>query len=452
MFFKNIFSSGKRREVPVGVFLGQTGTGKTTLLNKICGTKYEAGWSETSKTRHLFKNPNNVGKGAFELLDTPGTDSSQETYKHAVLLKHALTTSEVNTVFVIVKYENRHNKIVANFINVQAPVYKYESKIVVMISHWDLSTNPNEEEVSIRKNLEKNCAGVIFYSQNDSSQKLADSMFSFLKKMKRGKLEIPDEEFFMTFNIYQIKISMIKDYDRYQKDLLRLESEFKKLSLSIEMSGEEKDEFIHSLIVSFKIESETLLSNFEERHRDEMNGMDYYVSYIHFQKECVQINDMFAKQMSQLMSYDLNDKQDPRNLIKRCPNPSCGLIWFKTEGCAGATSCGSRVSVFFDILKKGSLKFEFIRKDDGSFKWVKRKMAPVQKDQSQRNSQGQGKGCGTKFVWSELPKLEDEKLLELFQAKTIEEVKQRLTRKDFIQQKRIYDETIDKTIYSTPPS
>lgn len=35
---------------------------------------------------------------------------------------------------------------------------------------------------------------------------------------------------------------------------------------------------------------------------------------------------------------------DPLNLIKKCPNPECGLVWIKVFGCDGETYCGHRLS------------------------------------------------------------------------------------------------------------
>ncbi len=32
------------------------------------------------------------------LIDTPGTDSSSEAYKHAILLREGLTATEINTI------------------------------------------------------------------------------------------------------------------------------------------------------------------------------------------------------------------------------------------------------------------------------------------------------------------------------------------------------------------
>ena len=41
------------------------------------------------------------------------------------------------------------------------------------------------------------------------------------------------------------------------------------------------------------------------------------------------------------MSYSLIDKNDVRNLIKKCPE--CGIIWIKVDGCPNVT-CGERMN------------------------------------------------------------------------------------------------------------
>ena len=40
------------------------------------------------------------------------------------------------------------------------------------------------------------------------------------------------------------------------------------------------------------------------------------------------------------MSYNPEDSNDPRNMIRSCP--FCGEIWIKVEGCDSVTTCGNR--------------------------------------------------------------------------------------------------------------
>ena len=127
---------------PIVVLMGRTGTGKTTLFNKICGTNRTAEAGSSSVTRDLCLHDVNCGDNPFSVIDTPGNNSKQEAYKHAVLLRAALTVKKVNCVFMIMSFENRFDLMVEYFLEQQELLYKYDHKIILMISHWDLSKNP----------------------------------------------------------------------------------------------------------------------------------------------------------------------------------------------------------------------------------------------------------------------------------------------------------------------
>jgi hypothetical protein len=117
-------------------------------------------------------------------------------------------------------------------------------------------------------------------------------------------------------------------------------------------SVEDKDEVLHMTIVQFKNEIERLL----QQHGRAMKELEYYAFYIKMQKENVKICDEFVEKVAALMSYNLFDNQDSRNLIKRCP--FFNLIWYKTEGCDGSTNCGSNsFSNYFDVTAKPFWKY-----------------------------------------------------------------------------------------------
>ena len=59
----------------MGIVMGEVGSGKTTLFNKVCDTQFEAGWSESSLTRGLFIHDSANSFYPFTLIDTPGTNS-----------------------------------------------------------------------------------------------------------------------------------------------------------------------------------------------------------------------------------------------------------------------------------------------------------------------------------------------------------------------------------------
>lgn len=55
--------------------MGHCGVGKTTIFNKICGTKRLAAFAENSLTRGLASHDASYGKNPFTVIDTPGDNS-----------------------------------------------------------------------------------------------------------------------------------------------------------------------------------------------------------------------------------------------------------------------------------------------------------------------------------------------------------------------------------------
>ncbi|CAF1334831.1 unnamed protein product [Rotaria sp. Silwood1] len=451
--------------------MGRTGAGKTTLVNALCGTRHESGAGKGSVTRNLFRNDVGNGENAFSLIDTPGTDSSIETYKHAFLLREALTATKMNTIFIVIKYDSRFDKMIDNYFELEQPVYNYGNKIIVMISHWDQSKEPEKDFREICELFQDECTNInniIFYSEQSSKIEVANLMYTCISNMEEEKLEIKDEDFFLQFNICQMKSQMKVSLTHYQKKANLLSQEYTELINSVKSeSVEDKDEVLHMTIVQFKNEMETLLQEFRLQHGGAMAELDYYTFYIKMEKENVRICDEFVEKVVPLMSYNLFDNQDPRNLIKKCPY--CGLIWFKTEGCDGTTTCGNnKFDSYYDVSSKAFWKYH-LQRTDGKLQWTKNPMKKNILEESTRDGKetlirsvqwvstiikecsddanSKRVGCGKEFKWSQLPKVDDDLILELFKVKTIDQAKQLIQAGNFRDVKQNYEFCIDSTFY-----
>ena len=89
---------------------------------------------------------------------------------------------------------------------------------------------------------------------------------------------------------------------------------------------------------------------------------------ITLQNDLLKYNEDFKTQATPLMSYDIFDRNDPNNWLKRCPN--CSLIWMKIDACSN-TTCGNRGSLtLFDVFAKAFWKF-VLKKIDGRLQWSK---------------------------------------------------------------------------------
>ena len=115
-------------------------------------------------TQNLYENYNNIGNNSFKLIDTPGTDSKVDVFKHAILLKTDLTTQEINTIFVILKYDNRCERIEEDYIKILHPILKYSHKVVIILSFWDMSDNQEEDFKQIYEIMGPHNKSIICYS------------------------------------------------------------------------------------------------------------------------------------------------------------------------------------------------------------------------------------------------------------------------------------------------
>ncbi|CAF3570331.1 unnamed protein product [Adineta steineri] len=403
---------------PIAIIMGKTGAGKTTLANKICGTVHRAGSSRGSMTQQLYQNDINCGNYPFALIDTPGTDSSKESYKHAVLLREGLTA-------------------------------KKATKVVVVISHWDQSKDPRNDFKEICESFEDECpnvSNIIFISDQCSGSEVANLMYDCLSNMQAEEIRITDDEFYLNFNTYQMKSEVKVSFQQYQKSAKQVEQEYIELMRNLQSaSTEEKDEILHMCIVQFREDMEDLLQKFQQQHVRTMEELDYYTFYIKLQNGNIKLCNEFAEKVAQLMSYNLLDKTDPRNLIKRCPK--CQLIWYKTEGCDGTTSCGNNgFSSYFDLSSRPFFQYKLVRVN-GKFTWRKNEKTKPKPVQEVRNN-AKRVGCGASFEWKAQPKIEEEKILELYKVKTIEEAKELIRNADFQRMKTEYECSIDRRFHS----
>ncbi|CAF1011504.1 unnamed protein product [Rotaria magnacalcarata] len=434
---------------PNAVLMGRTGAGKTTLANKLCGTSHQSGAARGSVTQELFQNDVNCGSFPFAIIDTPGTDSAKESYKHAFLLRTGLTTTKVNAIFFIIKYDSRFDKIIEDYSQLELPVFKYVSKVIVMISHWDQSKSPERDYREILGAFEEDCpkvSNIIFMSEQCSNSQVADLMYSCLSNMEAEELVITEEEFHLNFNTYEMRNAIKASFQQYQNRAKNIETEYSALIGAVASERSlESDEILHMCIIQFREEIENLLKEFEEKHGGTMQDLDCYTFYIKMQQENIKLCNEFADKVAPLMSYNLLDNADPRNLIKRCPN--CQLIWYKTEGCDGTTSCGNNgFSNYFDLSSRPFFRYILVR-INGKLTWQKNekpKRTPVKIAQTDAKRVG----CGVSFVWGQQPKIEEEKILELFKVKTIEEARELIRNAKFSKTRAEYESRIDRSFHT----
>ncbi|XP_055340310.1 uncharacterized protein LOC129589541 [Paramacrobiotus metropolitanus] len=441
--------TGLTRNKPCCLLMGQTGAGKTTLGNMLCGTQHVSGAATASLTRVLFRNDVCVGKNAFSVIDTPGTDSQKDTFEHAWQLRAGLTATELNTVFIVLKYDNRYNNMIDHYLQVEQPVGTYTERIVVLVSHMDNADDQNKEFpliCGLLMETSPKIANIIFFSKKSDPDTIANLMYACMTQMAPTRLEISEDDFYKNFNLYQVRIGMRRSFDQYKK---QVESILLAYALVVgdakNEPQEDRDELFHALIVQFKYDLDDLYEEFVNKHRKDMIEMDQYALSVEFQKEIIKNCDEFVSTVTPLMSYNLFDNSDPRNQIKACPH--CGQIWWKTEGCDGATACGNRVSEFFDLRKRAVFKY-VLTWVDGKLTYTKNPVTQRTNPVNTAKPSGKGVGCGRAIVWSELPKISDKIVFQIFEVKSWDEVKSIIRSEGYQRAEACYRRNIDTSFHT----
>jgi hypothetical protein len=379
--------------IPRAVLMGKTGNGKTTLYNQICETSNPAGTGKHSYSRKLTSNSNAKGDFNFQLMDTPGTKSSQEAKKHAWLLKKALTCLEQNTIFLFLKFENRFEHILEQYVGERKLIESFKNKIVLIITHSDVSENPNNDFRETCELFQDYCQNIIFYSKYSDSSQMANIMYSFMSNMQKEKLEISKEKFFLSFdfNSIQSEIKMNKAYRDFEDNIKTIDRDMKALVTDNYHKHEkyERDEFLQAANVEYINQLERQLDNFTESYGALMVDLDSYYLYFDLKKNIIEkCENFFDNFIKSNMSYNPNNPCDPRNLYKRCPH--CKLVWYKVTGCNNVT-CGTRLNHFyfdeinsaiflgFDQTNTTLERFVFEKNNDG-ISYAKKKIKPARTD------------------------------------------------------------------------
>jgi predicted GTPase len=123
---------------PLVVVIGQIGSGKTTLVNKLCKSNLSTRLLGQSVTR-IWKLSSAYGKG-FSVYDTPGFGTEKNKLQHAAAIVGALTNEKVSRILVVVKFDKIPTMKASLEVSLN-PVKKYLELVTIVVTHWGLSNH-----------------------------------------------------------------------------------------------------------------------------------------------------------------------------------------------------------------------------------------------------------------------------------------------------------------------
>ena len=130
---------GNFRKPPYVVLLGDVGTGKSTLVEKL--TKTEGRSSDANESFTKDSDVFWIPDGSLIVADTPGSNALKDKLEHNVHIAAAINFRPVSRIFIVVKAETRIDTVVDN-------VRKYADRFLelpmdvvgVLVTHMDMVT------------------------------------------------------------------------------------------------------------------------------------------------------------------------------------------------------------------------------------------------------------------------------------------------------------------------
>ena len=191
----------------MGILLGQRGCGKSNIIGKLDGRTSNIDQTPIQK----FSHKNNKGE-EYELIEAIGADKDQYSSEDIEKLKLSLISYPINTIFIVLRLDNRFEKMLDTYIELESLVSKYVGKIVVLITNFDIFNNLDDSKFEdICKEFEGTCENIICLSKDFDSEEMSNLIIRCMKSMEKERILIEDD-FIHNFKVKQKKNQIIESF------------------------------------------------------------------------------------------------------------------------------------------------------------------------------------------------------------------------------------------------
>ena len=375
---------------PYIVLLGDVGTGKSTILEKLTGVKgksSDANESFTKTSTVLW-----VPDGSLIVSDTPGSNALKDKLEHNVEIAGALNFRPVSRMFIVVKAETRIDNVVDN-------VRKYADRFLelpmdvvgVLVTHMDM-VDWTEKEFIPRIEDELGIDTVVFSRISTKREALLRSILDTCKE--QYNLTVNSENFFKLFKIH----------NNHRKILQSTSDEVKNFSEKKKAFDEARKSFSGKDLVDLVFEFQAYMTDeivqaqkrMSEKNKFTFCGDGAANEAGHVANMVNQLRMVLYDIRTECLGYQ---SEHGVSELRKCPY--CSTIWAKVEGCEGDTTCGSRPSTVNDFRDSayavlGTFSFRWL--DNGNLEITKSGDKTVK---SQMNSSS-AIGCGKTINWKKM--------------------------------------------------
>ena len=336
------------------VLLGEVGSGKTTLMNKLTGADFQTGRDCTSVTSDV-QICSSLDYSSI-IFDFPGFKVLNDIIPVFKVQYKTLRNIPIRGICFVVERRDRPELIVDSLIGLKETFEDYCKNIIIIITKTD-EMDDNKKEETKNYILEKTRFDKIIFSDiNKDGHVILNYINSFTQNMEVLNEVTPKSREFLRY----FKKTTDDRMKQFKKEFIE---EFED---TIEIFKEKFDQpstdkaLKRALFFALKDYKNNLIERYYDVAKREQDYSEYVLEHVlAFSNQIFHDFDKFRVKAEKEMDICLTNYKGEVNKFKRCPH--CGTIWFKISGCDGKTQCGERNSAkdkFYGIYKDYSVKYE----------------------------------------------------------------------------------------------
>lgn len=396
------------------VLLGEVGSGKTTLMNKLTGAEFETGRDRPSITIDIeISSSLDYNSIIFDFPGFKGLDNIIPIFK---VQYRTLRNIPIKGICFVVERRDRPELIVASLLDLKDTFYDCFNNIIIIITKTDEMDDASKDQTKNYIIEKTGFDKIIFSDMNQDGQTILNYINSFTSDMEVLK------------EVYPKSRELLKYFKKATDDRMRqFHNEFiddfeKAINIFLEKFDEPSTDkaLKRALFFALKDYKNNIIESYYDVAKREQEYSEYVIEQVlSFSNQIYQDFEEFRIKAEKEMDVCLTDYEGENNRFKKCP--FCGLIWFKTSGCNGKTKCGKRDKTkdkFYGCYKDYKVKYEngelTIEKNDINQKQIlggKKSKRDIEKYDTKRlndNNIIEPLGCGNYISWKDMEDVTEE--------------------------------------------
>ena len=248
------------------ILFGEVGSGKTTIINKLCNKKFEtkeSGYSCTKNIQYAY-----IPDGSI-IIDFPGLNAAEDIIKHLTIQKFILSIIPVKMICLVIKSDTRFDNILKITFQMIKIFYENRANLILILTFTERYTDKEKNEIKfqLNKRLNINENVVIFNNKNIEPSVLLQQICNLKNNL---------------FNINSLNINEKKllnsDLDEAMLELKELKLKEFKYFISILKQKldiyQYSNEIKYALFLTFKYYINNLIEVFKEELEKKIQDID----------------------------------------------------------------------------------------------------------------------------------------------------------------------------------